>query len=104
MGTCAANTCTVSDLTNGVPWRVSVIETNEVGLDARMFMSTDDGGSWVPHDGPPVAVRALATSQGAPVAIYAGGIALAPGAPQLFVSPDAATWAAVVAMPLPVAS
>lgn len=31
VGTCAANTCTVSDLTNGVPWRVSVIETNEVG-------------------------------------------------------------------------
>lgn len=31
VGTCAANTCTVTDLANGVPWRISVIETNEVG-------------------------------------------------------------------------
>lgn len=30
-GTCAANTCTVTGLKNGVPWRISVVETNEVG-------------------------------------------------------------------------
>jgi len=72
---------------------------NEAGLDARIFVSTDDGGSWVPRDPPPVLVRAMATTQAAPVMIYAGGIATTAGAPQLFKSSDGETWTAVATFP-----
>lgn len=72
---------------------------DELGPNARIFASTDDGGTWTLQDPPPVLVRAMATSQSAPVTIYAGGVANAPGAPQLYKLADAQNWTAVATFP-----
>ena len=66
----------------------------------RLFVSNDDGASFVERSSPPLYVRALASGAGGSAVFYAGGFADVSAQPPLWRSTDgAATWTPVASFP-----
>ena len=80
------------------------VSSNADGLDSRLFMSIDDGGSWTHRYGPQVTGGAIAATQTTPSTIYVGGAARTPGEPQLYASSDGATWTPVATFASPLSA